>query len=106
MICKSASVESQEVTEEDLKKINKFTLSPLKAEEVFTFKLVMGDNELDDRNYEPFNLNALKDFEDSILVSLDLNKELAQSKINFDLDDINNQNKFYIVKLKKKQILK
>ncbi len=21
----------------------------------------MGDNELDDRNYEPFNLNALKD---------------------------------------------
>lgn len=61
LICKSASVESQEVTEEDLKKINKFTLSPLTSEEVFTFKLVMGDNELDDRNYEPFNLNALKD---------------------------------------------
>lgn len=61
VICKSASLESQEVTESDLSKINKFTLSPLKADEVFTFKLVMGDNELDDRNYEPFNLNALKD---------------------------------------------
>lgn len=63
LICKSASVESQEVTEQDLKKINKFTLSPLKSEDVFTFKLVMGDNEIDDRNYEPFNLNALKDLQ-------------------------------------------
>lgn len=61
LVCKSASVESQSVTEEDLQKINKFTLEPLKAEEVFTFKVIMGDNELDDRNYEPFNLNALKD---------------------------------------------
>lgn len=63
IICKAASVESQEVTEEDLRKINKFTLSPLKAEDVFTFKIVMGDNELDDRNHEPFNLNALKDLQ-------------------------------------------
>ena len=61
LVCKSASVETQEVTDEDLKKINKFTLSPLKADEIFTFKIIMGDNELDDRNYEPFNLNALKD---------------------------------------------
>ncbi len=61
VICKAVGVENQEVTEDELKKINKFTLAPLKAEEVFTFKLVMGDNELDDRNYEPFNLNALKD---------------------------------------------
>lgn len=63
LICKSASVESQDVTDEDLKKINKFTLSPLTSEEIFTFKLIMGDNELDDRNYEPFNLNALKDLQ-------------------------------------------
>ena len=63
LICKSASVESRDVTGQDLKKINKFTLSPLTSEEVFTFKLVMGDNELDDRNYEPFNLNALKDLQ-------------------------------------------
>lgn len=63
VICKSASVESSETTEADLRKINKFTLQPLTADEVFTFKLVMGDNELDDRNYEPFNLNALKDLQ-------------------------------------------
>lgn len=61
VLVKSAEVTIQEVTEEDLKKINKFALSPLKAEEVFTFKVVLGDNETDDRNFEPFNLNALKD---------------------------------------------
>lgn len=61
IINKSASVENQEVTEEELKQINKHTLSPLKAEDVFVFKVIMGDNEIDDRNYEPFNLNALKD---------------------------------------------
>lgn len=61
ILVKSAEVAIQDVTDEDLKKINKFTLSPLKAEEVFTFKTVIGDNETDDRNYEPFNLNALKD---------------------------------------------
>ena len=61
MIQKSAEVQIQDVTEEDLKKINKLALSPLKADEVFTFKVNMGDNETDDRNYEPFNLNALKD---------------------------------------------
>lgn len=61
VINKSASVENQEVTEAELRQINKFTLTPLKADEVFTFKIVMGDNEIDDRNYEPFNLNALKD---------------------------------------------
>lgn len=61
LIFKSASVETQNVTDSDLKKINQFTLTELNAEEVFTFKLIMGDNEIDDRNYEPFNLNALKD---------------------------------------------
>ena len=60
-IHKSAEVAIQDVTEEDLKKINKYALSPLSADEVFTFKVTMGDNETDDRNYEPFNLNALKD---------------------------------------------
>lgn len=61
LITKSATVETQEVTDEDLRKINKLTLSPLTKDEVFTFKVVAGDNELDDRNFEPFNLNALKD---------------------------------------------
>lgn len=60
-IAKSAEIQIQDVTDEDLRKINKYTLSPLKAEDVFTFKTIIGDNETDDRNYEPFNLNALKD---------------------------------------------
>ena len=61
LVIKSANVSILEVTDEELKAINKFTLVPLKAEEVFTFKVLMCDDETDDRNYEPFNLNALKD---------------------------------------------
>lgn len=61
MIYKAAEVKPQEVDETELKKINKFALVPLKSEEVFAFKVLMGDNELDDRNYEPFNAKALKD---------------------------------------------
>ena len=60
-IAKAAEIEQQDVTEDELKKINRYTLSPLKADEVFTFKTYMGDNETDDRNFEPFNLQALKD---------------------------------------------
>jgi len=63
VLVKSASVQIHDVAEEDLKKINKFTLTPLKAEEVFVFKTVIGDNELDDRNGEPFKMSALKDLE-------------------------------------------
>ena len=61
LISKSAEIKVQEATDDDLKKINKFTLSPLKAEDVFVFKTVIGDNETDDRNFEPFNARALKD---------------------------------------------
>ena len=61
VIMKSASVQACEITDEDLKKINKLTLEPVTKDEVYVFKTVVGDNELDDRNYEPFNLNALKD---------------------------------------------
>lgn len=55
---KEASIE---VTDKQLEKINDFTLEPLTKEQVFVFKLCLADNEIDDRNYEPFNLNALKD---------------------------------------------
>lgn len=61
VISKSATIEPQEVTSSDLAKINKYTLTPLKAEEVFVFKSVIGDNETDDRNFEPFNAAAIKD---------------------------------------------
>ena len=61
IISKVASVSSLEVTDEDLKKINKYTLAPVKAEDVFIFKATIADNEQDDRNFMPFNLKALMD---------------------------------------------
>lgn len=61
VIQKLASVSPLECTDEDLKKINKYTLSPVKAEDVFIFKATIADNEQDDRNYMPFNLKALQD---------------------------------------------
>lgn len=61
VICKTANVQPLEVTAEDLKKINKYTLSPVSAEDVFIFKATMADNEQDDKNYMPFNLKALQD---------------------------------------------
>ena len=61
VILKSAEVDILEVTDSDLRKINKYTLAPLSKEDVFAFKVNIGDNETDDRNYEPFNLQALKD---------------------------------------------
>lgn len=60
-INKAVEIKAQSVTENDLEKINQFTLEPLTADDVYIFKAVIGDNETDDRNFEPFNLNALKD---------------------------------------------
>lgn len=60
VVCKVASVQPLEVTEEDLKKINKYTLSPVSADDVFIFKQMIADNEQDDRNYMPFDLKALQ----------------------------------------------
>ena len=62
MIQKAASLTTQEVTEEELKLINKYTLEPLKAEEVFTFKAVLCDNEVD-RAYDQFTQKALQDMQ-------------------------------------------
>lgn len=63
VICKAARVSPLEVTDEDLKKINKYALSPMTADEVFVFKAVMCDNEQDDRNFMPFTLKALQDLQ-------------------------------------------
>lgn len=56
---KSAEVDAQDVTEEELKAINDYTLYPLTVENVFTFKLTLCDNEVD-RDDECFSLKALK----------------------------------------------
>ena len=61
VICKVANLSPLEVTDADLRKINKYTLSPVTADDVFIFKATIADNEQDDRNYMPFNLKALQD---------------------------------------------
>lgn len=61
VICKTANVSPLEITDADLKKINKYTLNPVTADDVFIFKATIADNEQDDRNYMPFNLKALQD---------------------------------------------
>lgn len=58
LIHKAATLETQEVTAEELKAINKYTLEPLEASEVFTFAAILCDNELD-RQYDQFSLKAL-----------------------------------------------
>ncbi len=62
LIEKAASLSAHEVTDDDLKAINKHTLSPLTAEEVFTFRSVLCDNEVD-RQFERFSLKALQDLQ-------------------------------------------
>ena len=61
VILKVASVSPLEATDADLKKINKYTLSPVTADDVFIFKATIADNEQDDRNHMPFNLKAVQD---------------------------------------------
>ena len=62
MIYKAAQLGTQEVTAEELKAINKHTLEPLEAADVFTFSAILCDNELD-RQYEQFSLKALHDLQ-------------------------------------------
>jgi len=59
MMFKAAALSAQEVTPEELKAINKYTIEPLTADEVFTFSAVLCDNEID-RDHEHFTLKALQ----------------------------------------------
>ena len=60
MMQKAASLDAHAVTEEDLKAINKLAPVPLAADEVFTFKAVLCDNEID-RAFDRFTVKALED---------------------------------------------
>ena len=62
VIRKAAKLEAQDVTDEEMKLINKHTLEPLEASEVFTFAAILCDNELD-RQYEQFSTKALRDLQ-------------------------------------------
>lgn len=55
------TVKSYTATDEDLAKINALALEPITADEIFTFKMELCSNQADDRDYEPFTANALKD---------------------------------------------
>jgi len=62
MMQKAASLSTQEVADDDLKAINKLAPVALTAEEVFTFKAVLCDNEVD-RAFDRFTIKALQDMQ-------------------------------------------
>ncbi len=53
------AIELVEITENELEKINKYSLKELTQDEVFTFSVQLCDNEID-RDFECFDLSALK----------------------------------------------
>lgn len=59
LILKNARVEKMTVSEAELENINKYTIEPLSAEQVFTFKVAICDNDID-RDFEVFPLESLK----------------------------------------------
>lgn len=62
VIRKAAQLSAREVTADELKLINKYTLEPLEASDVFTFSAILCDNELD-RQYEQFSMKALQEMQ-------------------------------------------
>lgn len=59
---KAAGLEAQEVTEEELRAINKHAIDPLTADEVFVFSAVLCDSAVD-RQFEYFSPKALHDMQ-------------------------------------------
>ena len=59
-------LKSAEVTKDDLQKINKYTRRNFKEDEVYTFSLVLCDNDID-RDYERFTVEALFELEKMFL---------------------------------------
>ena len=53
------SIESYEISDDDLSLINSFTVKPLNKDEVFAFNVILCDNEID-RDAECFDYNSLK----------------------------------------------
>lgn len=59
LIRKSAQVGTLTATDSELKEINKLTLEPLAAEDVFVYKVAICDNDID-RDFEVFPVKSLK----------------------------------------------
>lgn len=62
VINKAAQLMQHEITDADLAAIHKHTLKQFTKEQLFTFKAVLCDNEVD-RQYERFTLKALQDLQ-------------------------------------------
>lgn len=60
VIQKAAHLATHELTDADMAAINKYALEPLTADQVFVFKAVLCDNEVD-RQHERFTVKALTD---------------------------------------------
>ena len=60
---KNAEIGTVAPSDEEMAKINQYTLEDLKAEDVFIFKVAMCDNEID-RDHEVFSLDALNAMKD------------------------------------------
>ena len=58
MVQKSATLSAGEITDAQLKKINRYAMEPLTADKVFVFKAVLCDNAID-RTYEQFTEKSL-----------------------------------------------
>lgn len=58
LISKGAMVKELNLTDDELAKINKFTLSPLTADDVYVFKVAICDNDID-RHFERFADKAI-----------------------------------------------
>jgi len=59
---KSANIAPQELSEDELRAINKFAIEPLSADEVYVFRAALCDTELD-RQFEYFTPKALADMQ-------------------------------------------
>lgn len=59
IIAKSAKVSGLAVNSQELELINKYTIEPLAAEQVFAFKIAICDNEID-RDFEVFPVETLR----------------------------------------------
>ena len=63
-VSKIAKLGSLVINEDELAKINEFTLNSVTEKDVFVYKIVVADNELEyDRDFEPLTLSALEDLQ-------------------------------------------
>lgn len=81
VIRKTASVGALSVSDEELDKINSYCLEPLKAEDVFLFKIAVCSNAQDiDRDNEPFLLKAVEDLGKRLMGKTILFDHMASTK--------------------------